>query len=149
MNGSCAHPADTRPKHLESYDVFKDWANEAFKGAFPKTTTPRYTSAYALLLYWGDDDLGVASEATSLKRVFEEQYNFETDTYLIPSIDAEQLLVQRIFEFRKKHATPENLLIVYYGGHAEQAEHDHCVWRRFVELPSQIMHVLITNNLVI
>ena len=101
------------------------------------------------MLYWADDDLGVASEATSLKRVFEEQYNFAADTYLIPSIDAEQLLVQRIFEFKKEHAAPENLLVVYYGGHAEQAEHDHCVWRRFVELPSQIMPVLIPNNLVI
>jgi Caspase domain len=100
-------------------------------------------------LYWADDDLGVASEAIDLKRVFEEQYNFETDTYLIPSVDAEQLLMQRIFEFRKEHATPENLLIVYYGGHAEQAEHDHCIWRRFVVLPSQIMHVLISNNLVV
>ena len=135
LNGSCAHPADTRPVHLETYEIFKVWANEAFNGAFPKTTSPRYTSAYALLLYWSEDDLGVATEAACLQRVFEDEYNFETNTYLIPSIDSEQLLVQRIFEFRKKHAAPENLLIIYYGGHAEQAEHDHCIWRRFVVPP--------------
>jgi hypothetical protein len=91
------------------------------------------------LLYWSEDDLGVAFEATSLKCVLEDQYNFQTDTYLIPSVDAEQLLVQRIFEFRKEHTAPENLLIVYYGGHAEQAEHDHCVWRRFVVSPLQAL----------
>ena len=109
LNGSCAHPADTRPVHLETYEIFKVWANEAFNGAFPKTTSPRYTSAYALLLYWSEDDLGVATEAACLQRVFEDEYNFETNTYLIPSIDSEQLLVQRIFEFRKKHAAPEYL----------------------------------------
>jgi hypothetical protein len=138
LNGSYAHPADIRPVHIETYEIFKVWANEAFNGAFPKTISPRYTSAYALLLYWSEDDLGVATEATCLQRVFEDQYNFETDTYLIPSSDSEQLLVQRIFEFRKKHAAPENLLIIYYGGHAEQAEHDHCIWRRFVVPPLQI-----------
>ena len=89
------------------------------------------------------------TEATCLQRVFEDQYNFETNTYLIPSIDSEQLLVQRIFEFRKKYAAPENLLIIYYGGHAEQAEHDHCMWRRSIVPPLQIKPLLILLNPVI
>jgi hypothetical protein len=84
------------------------------------------------MLYWAEDDLGVASEAARLQRVFEDQYNFETDVYIIPACDAEELLVQRIFRFKKECAAPDHLLIVYYGGHAEQADHDHCIWRRFV-----------------
>jgi hypothetical protein len=74
-----------------------------FRGQHPRNILPHMLCCYI----GAEDDLGVASEATTLKCVLEDQYNFHTDTYLIPSVDAEQLLVQRIFEFKKAHASPE------------------------------------------
>jgi hypothetical protein len=116
------------PHHLENFQVFKDRANKAFDGAFPKTSRPRYTKVKVLLLSWEDDDLGVASELKNLGAVFERAFRFETESWGIPRFGSEEALTNRVFKFRSC-AAPDQLLIVYYGGHADRLPHNHCIWR--------------------
>lgn len=124
------HPPNITPQHLDSYSVFQERANNAFKGAFPKSTPPRYVKTFVLLLRWEHDDLRVAPEISRLKEVFETCYRFGCETWNIPTSQAEDALVQKILQFKTSHAGKEHLLVVYYGGHAEKARHNHCIWRR-------------------
>jgi hypothetical protein len=127
-NGAVTLPPIYAPHHLENFQLFKDRANKAFDGAFPKTSRPRYTKAKVLLLSWEDDDLGVASELKSLGAVFERAFRFKTESWEIPSLGSEEALTNRVFKFRGC-AAPDQLLIVYYGGHAARLPHNHCIWR--------------------
>lgn len=121
-------PSVYAPHHLKNFQIFKDRANKAFEGAFPKKWRPRYSSVKVLLLRWEEDDLGVTSELSSLKKVFERVFRFETESWNIPSVDSEDALTSRILSFRK-HAAEDTLLVVYYGGHADRELHNHCTWR--------------------
>jgi hypothetical protein len=116
------------PHHLNNFQLFKDQANKAFDGAFPKKSKPRYTKVKVLLLRWEDDDLGVISELNSLRNVLGDTFHFKMESWNIPGADSEDALTKRVLRFRK-NATTDQLLIVYYGGHADRANHDHCIWR--------------------
>jgi hypothetical protein len=127
-SGTVTLPSIFAPLHLEDFQVFKDRANKAFDGAFPKTSRPRYTKVKVLLLNWEDDDLGVDSELKNLGAVFERAFRFETESWGIPSLGSEEALTNHVFKFRSC-AAPDQLLIVYYGGHADRLPHNHCIWR--------------------
>lgn len=77
----------------------------------------KYDKVEVLLLQWQDDDLGVNTEIQELNRLFRSHYNFTTYVRYIPSEDAEDYLTRTIVEFRKGKGC-NDLLIVYYGGHA-------------------------------
>ena len=82
----------------------------------PKPTSP-YRHVDVLLLQWEEDDLTVDSEIKELQNVFATRCNFATHRWGIPSIEPEKSLLNRILEF-KKGKTGDDLLILYYGGHA-------------------------------
>ena len=95
-----------------------------------RTRPPRPTSPYShvdvLLLQWEGDDLNVGSEIGKLEYVLATGCNFTTHRWSIPSIDPEENLLSRISQF-KKGKTEEDLLILYYGGHAGGNPQE-CIW---------------------
>jgi hypothetical protein len=141
INDSCAnwtHPAELRPrKHYESFEEFRDTANEALQGAFPVHRQPRNATVSVLMLSWEDDDLGVMSELIRLRQVFDQEYHFDTEIWEIPSQKPTRRLCDKIIEWKEsccenqvQQGEPLPLLILYYGGHAEEKVNNHCVWRR-------------------
>lgn len=95
-----------------------------------RTRPPRPESPYSnvdvLLLQWEGDDLKVDSEIKELEHVFATRCHFTTHRWSIPSIDPEDSLIQRILDF-KRGKTENDLLILYYGGHAG-GDPQECFW---------------------
>jgi hypothetical protein len=141
INGSYpsgTHPAELVPaEHYHGFHEFRDTANQALHAAFPVHRQPRNATASVLMLKWADDDLGVTSELTRLKGVFDQYYHFETEIWEIPSQKSARRLSDKVHEWRdqccEEQVCPGGqlpLMILYYGGHAEQSANNICRWRR-------------------
>lgn len=72
----------------------------------------------ALLLHWKSDDLFVLPELEDLDTCLREDYNFETETFSMPSDNAHLELMLKIGAMIKDHESKDTLFIIYYGGHA-------------------------------
>lgn len=114
-------------------DAFVEAANRALLSAYPKpqdNSRPRYCKVSALLIQWEEDDLGVFTELEKLHDILEKVYGYECGKiFKIPEDDSETALFTRIQLFIK-NAAPDELLIVYYGGHSDDSHPEHSVWRR-------------------
>jgi hypothetical protein len=97
--------------------------NEAVQAARPKRHDIRNSQVHVLLLFWKDDDLGVVLEIKRLRHVFRDMYNFQVQEYQIPSSKPDRALKPRLSEFLNHQDVDgkDNLLILYYGGHARRA----------------------------
>ena len=104
----------------------------------------KYRNVQVLLVQWEDEDLCVNDEVAKLDAVFStthpKGYNFHTQRYSIPNEDPEDRLAIRLLEFRKG-ATEEDLLILYYAGHAAGSAQE-CLWfgKRKWDSPSLDWH---------
>jgi hypothetical protein len=77
----------------------------------------RYAEVNVLLLFWEEDDVGIASEIEDLGRHFRETLGYPTFPYKItsssdPGID----FSIRVIQFIKSCGGKGSLIIVYYGG---------------------------------
>ena len=81
-------------------------------------------------MYWAEDSLGVFPEVELLRMLLRDTYHYETKTFAIPNNTAQRATLNRLEDFKEAYRDPDQLLIVYYAGHAEKAEHNHCIWRR-------------------
>ena len=52
-----------------------------------------------------------------MEKIFREQFGFETKYFLIPSVNSDTGLLHTVTEFVHEYNSPDNLMIVYYGGH--------------------------------
>ena len=71
---------------------------------------------------------GVQGEIDALDKVLGDKYGFQTETYLIPSKNSHQSLERKIHTFKTDYGKRENLLLVYYGGHANKNKANLSVW---------------------
>ena len=68
---------------------------------------------------WASDDLGVEKEVNILKSVFEDAYHYnDVVHWKIPDKRPGHEASARIAKFLDQGGDPNNLLIVYYAGHA-------------------------------
>ncbi len=90
----------------------------------------KYHDVRVLLVQWEDENLGVDGEVERLEAVFSSNYpkgyNFYTQRYSIPNDEPEDQLGRRLMDFRKG-ATKNDLLILYYAGHAGGNAQE-CIW---------------------
>ena len=77
----------------------------------------RYAAVNVLLISWEDDDTGSATEIKQLQTLFQDSFNYAVDSYVIPSTKSQQLLNLKISSFSYRFGSPDNLLVIYYGGH--------------------------------
>ena len=137
--GTWTHPIELKPSaHYNRFEEFRNNANKALYGAFPVHRQPRNATASALLLEWQDDDLGVSSELSKLEEVLDQSFHFQTEMWKIPSREPARALSDKIYEWKDRYCgteippgEPLPLLILYYGGHAEETAHNACKWRRY------------------
>lgn len=99
---------------------------DAAKLVFNKTIEGRYRhgkTGYrqvgALFLTWKDDDMQCKeTEVDKLRQLFASDFNFKTVYFEIPSQRWETALHKAVADFCYDYDSPEDLAIVYYGGHA-------------------------------
>lgn len=90
-----------------------------------KTIAGRYRNNHSnydrvgvLLLCWQDDDMDAwTQEIHKLEDIFQKRYNYEVHQYRIPSEKADTATHKRVADFAHQYDGPNNLTILYYGGH--------------------------------
>ena len=126
--------------YVTSLDVFAKDLDHALSCSFPLKAFP-YSSVHVLLMRWDCDDLGVQSEIAKLRAVLEGQFNFDVEECHIPSLNATRTLQSKLYEFQDAHQSVTELLIVYYGGHAEADRPSRSIWRALIPLSSGFSRV--------
>lgn len=127
---SSVHPDRFDHKHIDKVEIFSQDLQKAIANSFPRPRTS-YTSVHVLLLRWAEDDLNVQEELTTLKRVFEDQFNFAAEQWDIPGLDsiqATRALQKKLYDFQDTHQGEDELLIVYYGGHGDPDRRGRSIW---------------------
>lgn len=71
-----------------------------------------------MLLSWEDDNLGVKGEINELHNVLSRMYRFEIHEYEIHGEKPGRDTQSRVAAFLREHDDKDNLLILYYAGHA-------------------------------
>lgn len=111
----------------EEEDITVDSTGRRWRQGWPLS---RYQNVQVLLVQWEHEDLGVDGEVENLGVVFSASYpkgyNFYTHRYSIPDDNSEDELTRRLLDFRRG-ATDNDLLILYYAGHAGGSDQE-CIW---------------------
>ncbi|KAM0129934.1 hypothetical protein ACHAO1_008186 [Botrytis cinerea] len=100
--------------HMKELETFAVRVEEAAARAFPNRGRSRYAEVLVVLIKWEESDIDAQPEFNALRSMFEICYGFTTDTWSIPSTHSHNKLMLQA----KKHGTEDNLIIIYYGGHA-------------------------------
>lgn len=98
----------------------------AVEEAYPKRYKSRYSSVKVLLMSWKAGSPSMKEELDRLQLVFETEFNFETEEFLIPDdqddpVDEFTTKLQG-FIGPGKHSLSETLFIFYYAGHGVRDE---------------------------
>jgi hypothetical protein len=99
------YPRDGISAHIESLEEFICEVSQGLGNiVFPRRPTP-YTFVHVLFISWIDDDLNTASEIKELQNLFERQYNFTSEHFMIPSgKDCGFSLELKLVETKVNHA---------------------------------------------
>lgn len=86
-----------------------------------------YNAVNVLLLRW-EDDIDSDNDLQALKKMFAERYNYNTDTFTLPtSEDAESKLSSEITK-HIENTTQGTLLVIYYTGHTMIGSEKELYW---------------------
>ncbi|KAI0382901.1 hypothetical protein F5Y04DRAFT_34974 [Hypomontagnella monticulosa] len=126
---SATHDISRVSYHVKHLPEFAKTLEDSATRAFPnRGGSQRYKSVHALLLHWTCDDLFVLKELDDLEACLREEYNFQTETFSIPSDNAHLELMLKIGAMIKEHESSDTLFVVYYGGHARIDESRQSTW---------------------
>ncbi|OIW34642.1 hypothetical protein CONLIGDRAFT_665362 [Coniochaeta ligniaria NRRL 30616] len=93
--------------------------DHAVKASWTSRHQSKYTDVKVLLLSWDSDDLGVDREISVLESVFKDAYHYDdVQHWKIPDKRPGHEASARIARFLERGGDADNLLIVYYAGHA-------------------------------
>ncbi|KAI1123235.1 hypothetical protein F5Y10DRAFT_270291 [Nemania abortiva] len=115
----------THDTSTTSYRIaFPNWISQLNQAAKSASTTrfTRYSEVAVLMMCWEETYHGTMEiEMRRLASVFRTMYKYSVTMWHIPSEDPDLATGQTIMEFLVKHGHPNNLLIVYYAGHARRS----------------------------
>ncbi|GAW11179.1 hypothetical protein ANO14919_005210 [Xylariales sp. No.14919] len=126
---SATHDISRVNYHVKRLPDFAKALEDSAAKAFPnRGSSQRYRKVFVLLLHWDSDDLFVLPELEDLEICFQDDYNFETERFTIPSSNAHLDLMLKIGAMIKDHESTDALLVVYYGGHARIDDARQSTW---------------------
>ncbi|KAI1156002.1 hypothetical protein F4825DRAFT_362728 [Nemania diffusa] len=126
---SATHDTSRVNYHVKRLPDFAKALEDSAARAFPnRGSSQRYRKVYVLLLHWDEDDLFVLPELEDLETCFQQDYNFETERFTIPSSNAHLDLMLKIGAMIKDHESTDTLLVIYYGGHARIDDARQSTW---------------------
>jgi hypothetical protein len=134
-----ARPTSMMPTHNTSRIYAHHEDLKAFAGSlqgsvnqsfFPNTTD--YKSVHVLLLSWEGGDVTIYEQLKELQGVFQNDYKFQVEAWEIPSHNDNFYLDLnlKLAHFIREHDGPNNLMIVYYGGHGKLNSDQEALWMR-------------------
>lgn len=104
-------------RHRRHYDGMRVELQKTIAGRY-RNGESNYDYVGVLLICWEHDDLrALAGEISRLERIFSGTFNFQVEQYRIPSEKTLTGLDAKVSEFAHRYNSPNNLAIVYYGGH--------------------------------
>ncbi|KAL8849660.1 MAG: hypothetical protein Q9221_005350 [Calogaya cf. arnoldii] len=112
-------------KEQDSYEELEITFTKTIEGHYRHGKTG-YKRVCALFLTWEEDDMQCKeSEVDGLRKLFEDEFKYETDYFLIPKDRWQTALQKRIADLFYKYDSPDCLTIIYYGGHGYIGEETH------------------------
>ncbi|CAF9917798.1 MAG: hypothetical protein ALECFALPRED_000370 [Alectoria fallacina] len=115
---SSSYHSRSKPASETQRDEAKIVFNKTIEGHYRHGKTG-YRQVGALFLTWRDDDMQCKeTEVDKLRQLFASDFNFKTVYFEIPSQRWETALHKAVADFCYEYDSPEDLAIVYYGGHA-------------------------------
>ncbi|KAL8804776.1 MAG: hypothetical protein Q9182_002368 [Xanthomendoza sp. 2 TL-2023] len=106
----------------EAYEELEITLNETIKGHYRHGKTG-YRRVGVLFLSWEEDDMQCKeTEVDALRKLFDDEFKYETDYFLIPKDRWQTALQKRIADLLYEYDSPDCLTIVYYGGHGYVGE---------------------------
>ncbi|TVY18793.1 hypothetical protein LARI1_G005192 [Lachnellula arida] len=122
------HDKSRAKYQMKELETFAKRLEEAATRAFPSRGRSRYQQVIAVLIQWEEDDLNVQPGINRLRTLFDTCYGFYTETWVIPSASSQLTLMEMAMKFVVDFGSPENLLIVYYSGHASINSSGESTW---------------------
>jgi hypothetical protein len=105
----------------------------------------RYSYVKVLIVYWEHGDHpGFQTEGNDLSRIFQGIFNYDVETFAIPSVSSQLRLDSHMSgvllkaEDEARNTGGLSLLIIYYGGHGDRNDDQHkgeerrSVWAAYV-----------------
>ncbi|KAL8729574.1 MAG: hypothetical protein Q9166_004654 [cf. Caloplaca sp. 2 TL-2023] len=120
-------PPHTAPLHAENtseeaYEELEITFNKTLEGHYRHGKTG-YKRVGVLFLSWEEDDMQCKeTEIDDLRKLFDEEFRYETDYFLIPKDRWQTALQKRIADLFYEYDSPDCLTIIYYGGHGYVGE---------------------------
>jgi hypothetical protein len=89
----------------------------------------KYSEVSVLLICWEEErGSSIETELVKLRNVFDQDFSFSTRAYYIPSKNSLLSLSGEVVAFLGED-DPEQLKIIYYGGHGELAKGRQSLWK--------------------
>ena len=92
-----------------------------------QTERPPYAHVSVLLLSW-QEDASVDDDMTALELVLQEQYNYSTQRWQIPTVPNPSIKLGVQMASFLEHARPNHLLIIYYAGRGYLGPDNQLYW---------------------
>ncbi|KAI4169685.1 MAG: hypothetical protein LQ343_005507 [Gyalolechia ehrenbergii] len=112
------------------------------RGLLNSQAQMKYTKVGVLMMHWDNDDMGVEPLEKDLANLFSKLYNFNVQTFVIPSCPQMGTLMgitnRRLQQFVDIYEGPRSLLIYVYSGHAHAGPpplYDRCIWLGTTAVP--------------
>jgi hypothetical protein len=94
---------------------------------FPNKGRSKYQNVHVLLLRW-EEEMGVQYELDDLTKLFEAEYGYATETWLIPNAKSHFALTEKALQVVRDFGKASNLLIVYYAGRGHTNVSRQAMW---------------------
>lgn len=115
------HSAPSRSEEA-SHEELEVTFNKTIEGHYRHGKTG-YKRVGVLFVTWAEDDMQCReTEVDALRKLFDEDFNYETDYFLIPKARWQTALQKRIADLFYEYDSPDCLTIIYYGGHGYVGE---------------------------
>jgi hypothetical protein len=106
---------------------------------FRNTRQTKYSDVSVLLICWEwEKGSQIEAELEMLRDVFEQRFSFSTRKCYIPNKNSLLSLIGEVVAFLGED-DPEQLKIVYYGGHGELAKGHQSLWMRCVQFLTKLI----------
>ncbi|KAL8790443.1 MAG: hypothetical protein Q9213_000595 [Squamulea squamosa] len=118
-------PHAAHPRTEEPYEELEITFNKTLEGHYRHGKTG-YKRVGVLFLTWEEDDMQCKeTEVDTLRKLFADEFHYETDYFLIPKDRWQTALQKRIADLFYEYDSPDCLTIIYYGGHGYVGEETH------------------------
>ncbi len=131
---SVTHPGSSYVPQYMTQDELKQKLDEALNNFYDGSgdqAPPRYTAVRVLMTIWDNDreDLKCGRELARLRDVFEKSYGYDCEVFELPTkhTDAQLELGARMVALARD-ASPNELIIFYYCGHATFTDDKPCIF---------------------